>query len=173
MTKDEYREHMRKYSHDTMSSSFVVTKHPDFEALEAGGQGIVPWLLEDMLDPNWHCDACYGYGYEFAPGWQEAFDADRSNWPPKSAGRPCPKCKGKGNVSSWGCMTLLWGIVGREGGPQVEEWMRGKHDVLVGLWRKWGEKRGYLPPTPDDPEPDFATRLGRKIVNAVSGWLGA
>ena len=71
MTKEEYRQHMRQYSRDTMVMSFVVTKHDDYQALKAAGKEIIPWLLEDLLDPYWCCNTCHGEGYEFVPTWHE------------------------------------------------------------------------------------------------------
>lgn len=168
MTKEEYRQHIRKYSRDTMVMSYVVTKHPDYQALQAAGDEIIPWLLEDMLDPNWHCDACYGEGFKFPDGW--VWDSVKRNWP-SDTGVPCPKCGGKGSISSWGCMSLLWDKVGRDNGPKIENWMRGRHDVLCKCWQKWGEARGYLPPTPDAPKPDFPTRVGHQILDFILGWF--
>jgi hypothetical protein len=156
MTKEEYREHMRTYSRETMTSSApAVYTHPDYQALKAAGEEIIPWLLADMLDPDWHCRLCFGEGVEFVPGWQEAWDKGDKTWPPKSTGNRCPECRGKGHISSWGCMSLLWEIVGRDNGPQVENWMRGKHDALIKTWRKWGEQHGYLPPTPNERPDTF------------------
>jgi hypothetical protein len=153
MTKDEYRQHMRKYSRETAVMSFVVAEHPDYKALQAAGAETIPWLLEDLLDPNWHCGACHGEGYEFVPTWEEEWDKDKT-YPPRSTGNVCPECKGKGNISSWACMHLLFKKAGDDA-PEVEEWMRGRHGVLTKLWRKWGEKRGYLPATFDEKSSNF------------------
>lgn len=155
MTKDEYREHVRKYSRETMVMSFTVTKHPDFQALKAAGAEVIPWLLEDLLDPHWHCNLCFGTGTEFVPGWQDAWDKGDKTWPPKSTGNRCPECQGKGHISSWGVMHLLWEAVGRDKGPKIEKWMQGKHDVLVKQWRKWGEQQGLLPVTPEEKPDTF------------------
>ena len=163
MTYEEYRQHMRKYSRDTMVMSFVVTKHPDFEALEKAGDEVIPWLLNDLLDPDWHCSHCYSEGFEFPPGWE--WDAVKRNWP-TDTGVPCTVCKGKGSINSWACMHLLWDHVGRDKGPKIEEWMRGRHAALTKLWQKWGEQHGYLPVTPDEPE---ATNLLTRILKAI-GW---
>jgi hypothetical protein len=168
MTKDEYREHMRKYSRETAHMSFVVYKHPDYQALQAAGDEIIPWLLRDMLDPNWHCDACHGQGYEFAPGWEQEWVKDKV-YLPRSTGNPCPKCKGKGNICSWACMHLLFEKTRARGdAPEIEEWMRGRHDALTKLWRKWGEQRGYLPAVPD--EPGALAKIGRAILGVFRLW---
>lgn len=148
--------------------SFVVTKHPDYQAMKAGGMTIVPFLLDDLLDPDWRCDACHGEGYEFVPTWREEWEKLK-NYPPRGTGKVCPKCNGKGNVSSWAAMQLLWEIIGRKNGPHVEEWMRGKHVVLVKLWQKWGEQHGYLLPTPDD-EPSGLAKVGRMLLAFLRLW---
>src|SRR5271157_3488634 len=98
MNAIEYRQHMRKYSRDTMVMSFVVTKHPDYQALKAAGKEIIPILFADIVDPAWHCTHCYGEGFEFPVGW--VWDNERRNWP-TDTGIPCSECKGKGNVNSW------------------------------------------------------------------------
>jgi hypothetical protein len=158
MTKEEYREHIRKYSRDTAVMSYVVYKHPDYQALQAAGDEIIPWLLDDLLDRNWHCGSCWGEGYEFVPTWLEEFNRDRTH--PRSTGNPCPECKGKGNICSWACMHLLFEKTRARGdAPEVENWMRGRHDALTKLWRKWGERQGLLPVTPDERP------------NTFFGWL--
>ena len=164
MTKEEYRQHMREYSRDTAVMSYTVTKHPDYQAMKEAGEEIIPYLFADMLDSNWHCSHCYGEGFEFPADW--VWDNEKRNWP-TDTGIPCAQCNGKGNVSSWGCMTLLWEAVGRDNGPKVEDWMRGRHDVLVRQWCKWGEQRGYLPPTPG---PSRLEKLGRLIFGIVKLW---
>jgi hypothetical protein len=161
MTKDEYRQHMRTYSRDTMVMSFVVTKHPDYQALKAAGKEIIPWLLADLLDPTWHCSHCHGEGFEFPANW--VWDNEKRNWP-ADTGIPCLQCKGKGSINSHACMMLLWGKAGDDA-PTVENWMRGRHDKLTKTWQKWGEQRGYLPPTPDE-EPSAL----RKIARALKLW---
>jgi hypothetical protein len=163
MTKDEYRQHMRKYSCDTMVMSFVVTNHPDYQALvKEAGKEIIPYLLDDMFDPNWNCSHCYGEGFEFPPGW--VWDNELRNWP-TDTGIPCSKCKGKGSINSWACMTLLWDKVGRDNGPKIENWMRGRHAVLTKAWRKWGEQNGYLPASPEEKEsPGVLARAGRALL---------
>jgi hypothetical protein len=163
MTREEslhwdYRRHMRKYSRDTAVMSFLVTKHPDFQALQAMGGEIVPWLLADLLDPGWHCNSCYGDGFEYPAGWQEVWDRDRV-WP-ENTGVPCHECGGKGNICVHACMRLLWENV--DDAPKIERWMSGRVNVLTGLWRKWGEERGLLPATPG-PEPGFLTRAFRAL----------
>lgn len=147
MTKDQYRTHMRKYARETMIMSFVVTKHPDFEAMQTAGKEIIQYLLEDLIDPKWHCDHCYGEGFEFPAGW--VWDNEKRNWP-TDTGVPCTVCKGKGGINSWACMTLLRMAAG-EDSPKIEEWMRGRHDPIVKVWRKWGQQNGYLP-GPEIPE---------------------
>jgi hypothetical protein len=142
MTKDEYRQHMRTYSRDTMALSFVDTKHLDYQALREAGKEIVQYLLEDLVDPDWYCQRCYGYGYEFVPTWGQ------ETYPPRSTGNPCPECKGKGVICSWACLSLLADIVGDDR-PKIENSMRGCHDDIVKVWRKWGEENGYLPKTLD------------------------
>lgn len=97
MTYEEYRQHMRAYSRDTMVMSFVVTKHPDFQALKDAGDEVIPWLLHDLLDPDWYCAHCYGEGFEFPAGWE--WDSEKRNWP-TDTGIPCTKCKGKGGINS-------------------------------------------------------------------------
>jgi hypothetical protein len=156
MTKDEYRQHMRKYSRDTMVMSFVVHDHPDYQALQAAGDEIIPWLLADLVDPDWHCNSCYGDGFEYPAGWQEEWDKNRV-WP-TDTGIPCHECKGKGNVCVHACMHLLWEKVGDDA-PVIEKWMRGRVAALTDLWRKWGERKGYLPPTPDKPRLGILARV--------------
>lgn len=164
MTREEYRQHMRKYSRETMVMSFVVTKHPDYQVLREAGKEIMPYLLEDMIDPHWHCNKCYGEGFEFPAGW--VWDNEKRNWP-EDTGIPCPECKGKGSINSWACMTLLAEKAG-EDRPKIEEWMRGRHDPIVKVWRKWGEQNGYLPVTPDEEEqPDVLTRVGRALLSLL------
>ena len=162
MTKDDYRQHMRKYSRDTMVMSFVVTKHPDYQALKAAGMEIVPYLLADMLDPDWHCNTCYSEGFEFPAGW--VWDNEKRNWP-TDTGIPCRACKGKGGISSWACISLIAEIVGDDR-PKIETRIQGKHEAIVKLYREWGELRGYLPPTTTDKPgglAGFMKRLGNKI----------
>ena len=161
MTATEYRQHMRTYSKDTMVMSFVVTDHPDYQALKAAGMEVAPYLLVDLIDPDWHCDACYGEGFEFPAGW--AWDNKKRNWP-TDTGIPCPKCMGKGSINTWACIMLLTEIAGDDR-PKVEVYMQGRHAALIDLWRKWGELRGYLPPTTDTPGGlvGFIKKLGSKI----------
>lgn len=168
MTKDEYRQHIRKYSRDTAVMSFVVYKHPGFQALLGAGDEIIPWLFADLFDQNWHCGSCYGDGFEYPTGWQEEWDKNRV-WP-TDTGIPCHECKGKGNICTWACMTLLFEKTRARGdAPVVENWMRGKHTALSNLWRKWGEKRGYLPPTPDQV-PGGLKKIGRAILSVFKLW---
>lgn len=166
MTKDEYRQHMRKYSKDTLIMSYVVTKHPDYIALREAGKEIIPYLLEDMLDPNWYCGACNGFGYEFVSTWEEEW-YDHMTFPPRSTGNICPKCSGKGHVNSWACMMLISGIAGDDC-PKIANWMRGRHDPLLRAYRKWGAERGYLPPIPE--EPNALTKVGRTIMGILRLW---
>lgn len=168
MNKDEYRAHMRKYSYDTMVMSYVVTKHPDYLVMQEAGMEIVPYLLVDMLDLNWHCDLCRGLGYELVPTWEQEW-YDDATFPPRSTGNNCPKCGGKGNINSWACMMLLTAAVG-EDKPKVENWMRGRHGALTKLWQKWGEQRGYLPPTPDEPKPGRLRKIGKLIQGLLRLW---
>lgn len=161
MTKESYRQHMRKYSRDTMVMSFVVTKHPSFQVLRAAGADIIPYLLEDLFDEHWHCNHCYGEGFEFPPDW--VWDNEKRNWP-TDTGIPCTECHGKGYINSWACMTLLWEAVGRENGPKVKESQRGRHGELTRLWREWAEDNSYLPKTPRPvPEPNFFIKLLRGL----------
>ena len=161
MTRESYREHMRCYSRDTMVMSFVVQDHPSFQVLKAAGSDIIPFLLEDLLDPDWHCDHCYGEGFEFPPDW--VWDNVKRNWP-TDTGIPCSVCKGKGSINSWACMMLL-GMAAGTDRPKVPEWMRGRHEPLTKLWQKWGEQRGYLPATPDDPEePGILAKIWRLVA---------
>jgi hypothetical protein len=160
MTRESYREHMRRYSKDTMVMSFVVTKHPSYQVLLAAGSDIIQYLLEDLLDPNWHCSHCYGEGFEFPPDW--VWDNEKRNWP-SDTGIPCTECKGKGSINSWACMMLLSYAAGSDR-PKVPDWMRGRHEPLTNLWREWGEDRGYLPMTPRPaPEPNIVTKLLRAV----------
>lgn len=159
MTKEEYRQHMRTYARETAAMSYVATKHPDYQALKAAGKEIIPYLFADMDDPDRYCGSCHGYGYEFVPTWQEEWDASRI-YPPRSTGNICPECEGKGNICSWACVTLLFEIAG-EDRPVVPKKMRGKHDAIIRLCRKWGEQRGYLPQPPDEKPGGLA-----KIVQA-------
>ena len=166
MTREEYRQHMRKYSRETMVMSFVVTKHPDFEAMQAAGKGIIQYLLEDLIDPAWHCVSCSGYGYEFVPTWREEYE-EKKTYPPRGTGNTCPACRGKGNINSWACMMLLRMAAGDDS-PRIENWMRGRHDPIVKVWRKWGEQNGYLPVTPEiEEEPDVLTRVGRALLSLL------
>ena len=170
MNSTEYRCHMRKYARDTAVMSYVVTKHPDYQALSAAGREIIPFLLADMFDPNWHCSHCYGEGFEFPAGW--VWDNEKRNWP-TDTGVPCTQCNGKGNTSSWACMHLLWEIIGRNSGegPVVEDWMRGKHTALMNLWRKWAGEHGYMSPVPDAPEePGRLRRIGQFIWGLIRLW---
>jgi hypothetical protein len=185
MIKDEYRQHMRKYSRDTAVMSFVVTDHLDYKALQAAGSEIIPWLLADLLDPDWHCNTCYGQGYEFVPSWRDEYERGWENnrvlYPPRSTGNACPECKGKGNICSWACMTLLFEKTRANGdAPIVEKWMQGRLDALSNLWRKWGEQRGYLPPTPEDGakhgragrgEPSAIVVLLLRLYTRLLDWI--
>src|ERR1700675_3046977 len=119
MTRESYREHMRRYSKDTMVMSFVVTKHPSYQVLLAAGSDIIQYLLEDLLDPNWHCSHCYGEGFEFPPDW--VWDNEKRNWP-TDTGIPCTECKGKGSINSWACMTLLAEAAGDDRPVCKYEW---------------------------------------------------
>src|SRR5271157_4500882 len=116
MTAEEYRKHMRTYSRDTMVMSFVVTKHPDYRAMREAGKEIIPFLLADMLDDQWHCSACYGEGFEFPAGW--VWNNETRNWP-TDTGIPCPACKGKGSINSWACIMLIAEITGDDR-PKIE-----------------------------------------------------
>ena len=167
MTKDEYRKAMRTYSRDTMVMSFVVTKHPDYRLMREAGKEIIPYLLADLLDPAWHCSHCYGEGFEFPPDW--VWDNVKRNWP-TDTGIPCTECKGKGSISSWACMTLLAEITGDDR-PKCERAWQGRHDKLTKMWQKWGEERGYLPPTPDD-SPSALRQIGRAILGMFKLWSG-
>ena len=172
MIKDEYREHMRTYSRETAVMSHVMYNHPDYQALQAAGDEIIPWLFADLLDRDWHCNLCMGFGTEFVPGWQEAWDNGDKTWPPKSTGNRCPGCKGKGNICSWAAMHLLFEKTRARGdAPVVENWMRGRHDALTKLWSKWGEKQGLLPPTPDEKPGAFAT-IRRAMSGLFKLWVG-
>lgn len=166
MTYEEYRQHMRKYSRDTAVMSFVVAKHPDYQALREAGNEIIPWLLTDMSDPDWHCNHCYGEGFEFPPNW--VWDNVKRNWP-TDTGIPCTVCKGKGSISSWACMMLVAEKAGNLR-PYVEPRYQGKHDALVRIYREWGERNGYLPPTPVVLEPSGMRRLGRAIFGIFKLW---
>jgi hypothetical protein len=153
---------MRRYSRDTMVMSFVVTKHDDFQAMLAAGKEIIPYLLEDLLDPNWHCSHCYSEGFEFPPDW--VWDNEKRNWP-TDTGIPCTECKGKGSINSWACMTLLAQAAGDDR-PKIENWMRGRHDPLVKEWKKWGEQRGYLPaPKEESPEQGILAKVSQAVRN--------
>jgi hypothetical protein len=164
--KDEYRQHMRTYSRDTAVMSFIMHKHPDYQALRGAGSEIIPYLLADLFDPDWHCDACLGYGQELVPTWREEWEQHKTH-PPRQTGNICSQCNGKGNVCSWAAMTLLFEKTGDDA-PTVEDGMRGRHDVLTKLWRKWAEQRGYFPPTP--VEPSGWTKLGRVVVGIFKLW---
>ena len=166
MNAIEYRQHMRKYSRDTMVMSFVVTKHPDYQALKAAGKEIIPYLFADIVDPAWHCTHCYGEGFEFPVGW--VWDNERRNWP-TDTGIPCSECKGKGNVNSWACMMLLAEAMG-DTRPKIPVKFQGRHTEIVKIYLKWGEQHGYLPPTPDE-EPSGLTKIFRGIVGVVKLWL--
>ena len=96
MTREEYRQHMRTYSRQTMHMSFVVTKHPDYQALREAGKDIITFLLEDLIDPRWYCSHCYGEGFEFPPDWE--WDAVKRNWP-TDTGIPCTRCNGRGGTN--------------------------------------------------------------------------
>src|SRR5574337_1225210 len=159
MTITEYRDRMRRYSYETMVMSFVVTDHPDFKALQAAGEPIVPFLLTDLKDNLGFCKTCHGLGYELAPvrdrdtDWQA-----RHAWPPQSTGKPCPECHGVGHVNSWAVFYLL--RTNAPGHPVIETWMRGRHEPIRKAWLKWGEENGYLPPTPPLPRRSgFLSRL--------------
>ena len=167
MHKVLYRTHMRIYSRETMAMSFVVTKHPDYESLLTAGKEIIPFLLEDIRDPNWYCTSCFGYGYDFVPTWDTECDENCTH-PPRSTGEVCPKCKGKGNINSWACMTLLAQIAGDDR-PVVEERIRGRHDPLVNMWLKWGQERGYITLAPGEldmrPKVGFRERLRKFFLD--------
>lgn len=164
MTHAKYRQHMRTYARETMVMSFVVTKHRDFEAMQAAGKGIIQFLLEDLIDPAWYCQKCSGYGYEFVPTWMDEYGKSKV-YPPRSTGNTCPECKGKGCINSWACITLLRLAAGDDS-PKIEEWMRGRHDPIVKVWRKWGQQNGYLPVTPEEKEePGILTQIGRAFLN--------
>jgi hypothetical protein len=168
MNATEYRDHMRRYSRNTMVMSFVVTKHPDYQAMLAAGREILPYLYADILDPAWYCDKCFGEGFEFLPDWQETWDKSKI-WP-VDTGVPCPACNGKGNVNSWACIMLLAEAMGDDR-PKIPKKMQGKHSAIKKLYLKWGEKHGYLPLTPEEekPEPSFF----RKVVNMLAFFLGS
>lgn len=163
MTREEYRQHMRKYSRDTMVMSFVVTKHPDYEAMRAAGKEIIQFLLEDLINPHWLCQTCSGYGYEFVPNWRVEYDKNKT-YPPNSTGNNCPECNGKGSINSWACITLLAEKAGDER-PKIEKWMRGRHDPIVKVWRKWGEQAGYLPVAQSEEQPSVLAKLVRGLTN--------
>jgi hypothetical protein len=48
ITKEQYREHMNHYAHETSHMSFTITAHPDYKAMLAMGEDIIPYLLEDI-----------------------------------------------------------------------------------------------------------------------------
>jgi hypothetical protein len=159
MTHDEYRQHMRKYSRDTMVMSFVVYKHPSYQALREAGNEVVPWLLEDLIDPDWHCDHCYGEGFEFPADW--VWDSVKRNWP-TDTGIPCSQCRGKGNLCHWACMSLLAEHAGDER-PKAPRSIHGKIVPLTNMWKEWGEQRGYLSSSPEVKEIGFWGILFRAL----------
>lgn len=161
MTREQYRAHMRRYSRETMVMSFVVTRHPDFQALSGAGMDIVPFLLED-LQVKWFCQKCNGHGTrlltpeEAESSWHRE---SRELWNKHHPDAPsntvevwdvCSECEGYGSVNTWAVVTLLAQAVGDKR-PKIEEWMRGRHDPIVKVWIKWGQQNGYLP-GPEIPE---------------------
>jgi len=52
MTYAEYRQHMTDYSRRSAVMSFVQTRNPDFIALDAAGDEIIPWMLQDLVTIN-------------------------------------------------------------------------------------------------------------------------
>jgi hypothetical protein len=67
VTREQYREHMNRYAHETASLSFTAYKHPDYQALLAMGKDIVPYLLEDIKaqnpDGSWNGDDEYWFSF--------------------------------------------------------------------------------------------------------------
>ena len=48
MTRDECYALIKQYSNDTLTSSFIQTDHSAFRALLAGGEEIIPFVLERL-----------------------------------------------------------------------------------------------------------------------------
>lgn len=48
MTYEEYRQHMTDYSRRAAVMSFVQFNNPDYKALMAAGEEIVPWMVQDL-----------------------------------------------------------------------------------------------------------------------------
>jgi len=50
--RDQYRERMNRFAHQTAIMSLVQAKHPDYQALLVMGEPIIPFLLEDIQAQN-------------------------------------------------------------------------------------------------------------------------
>ncbi len=85
-----YREHMRRYAMETAVMSFTVHNHPDYQALVAMGDDIIPLLIADIRklgDPedstDWRDMSFWGAVSLLA----EILGDDRPEIPEESRGR--------------------------------------------------------------------------------------
>jgi hypothetical protein len=168
MTYEEYRAHMRTYSRETAVMSFVVQKHPDYQALQAAGNEIVPWLLKDMLEPFWHCDECHGFGMELVPTWQKEWE-DSKTYPPRQTGKVCSKCNGVGYINSWACMMLIAEKMGDDR-PKIPPADRGKHDAICRIYRNWGIEHGYIQGEIEPEPPGILDQIKSAVGEGIE-WM--